>query len=194
VQNHGHIAELADIFASSSNQRDGEGLIGGRLSISLNGSNDAVLSGKISALTAPMSGCRRSLRLIPRRHGLPVAHRAAVEAVLLIEKGGRKPEGRQSWEPLPGHPAAVLNRRTKIVTCSAPSTNSRSRATHSHAVSFFGPDWVRCRRLGWFGVRFCTNAKGGRKGVHNALLHHTSIQNRCEGHRLVCGQELPLVH
>jgi hypothetical protein len=38
VQNHGHIAELADIFASSSNQIDGEGLIGGRLSISLNGS------------------------------------------------------------------------------------------------------------------------------------------------------------
>src|ERR1700730_17276914 len=67
-------------------------------------------------------------------------------------------------------------------------------ATHSNAVSFFGPDWVRCRRLGWFGVRFCTNAIGGRKGVHNALLHHTSIQNRCEDHRLVCGQELPLVH
>ena len=60
MQNHGHIAELADIFASSSNQIDGEGLIGGRLSISLNGSNDAVLSGKISALTAPMSGCRRA--------------------------------------------------------------------------------------------------------------------------------------
>jgi FtsP/CotA-like multicopper oxidase with cupredoxin domain len=32
------------------------------------------------------------------------------------------------------------------------------------------------------------------QGVHNALLHHTSIQNRCEDHRLVCGQELPLVH
>ena len=60
AQNHGHIAELADIFASSSNQIDGEGLIGGRLSISLNGSNDAVLSGKISALTAPMSGCQRA--------------------------------------------------------------------------------------------------------------------------------------
>ena len=29
--------------------------------------------------------------------------------------------------------------------------------------------------------------------MHNALLHHTSIQNRCEDHRLVCGQELPLV-
>jgi hypothetical protein len=60
AQNHGHIAELADIFASSSIQIDGEGLIGGRLSISLNGSNDAVLSGKISALIAPMSGCRRA--------------------------------------------------------------------------------------------------------------------------------------
>ena len=51
ARNYGHIAELADIFASSSNQIDGEGLIGGRLSISLNGSNDVVLSGKISALS-----------------------------------------------------------------------------------------------------------------------------------------------
>jgi hypothetical protein len=25
-------------------------------------------------------------------------------------------------------------------------------------------------------------------------LHHTSIQNRYEGHRLVCRQELPVVH
>jgi hypothetical protein len=101
VQNHGHIGELADIFASSSNQIDGEGLIGGRLSISLNGSNDAVLSGKISALTAPMSGCRRSLRLIPRRHGLPVAHRAAVEAVLLIEKGVGNPKAGNRGSPYP---------------------------------------------------------------------------------------------
>jgi hypothetical protein len=29
------------------------------------------------------------------------------------------------------------------------------------------------------------------KGVRNAILHHTSIQNRCDGHRLVCRQELP---
>jgi hypothetical protein len=73
VQNHGHIAELADIFASSSNQIDGEGLIGGRLSISLNGSNDAVLSGKISALTAPMSGCRRAYGCFREGTVYPVA-------------------------------------------------------------------------------------------------------------------------
>jgi hypothetical protein len=30
--------------------------------------------------------------------------------------------------------------------------------------------------------------------VRNAVLHHTSIQNRCEGHRLVRRQELPVVH
>jgi hypothetical protein len=47
---------IADISASGSNQINGEGLIGGPLSISLNGSNNAVLSGKISALTARMSG------------------------------------------------------------------------------------------------------------------------------------------
>jgi hypothetical protein len=47
---------IADISASGSNQINGEGLIGGPLSISLNGSNNAVLSGEISALTARMSG------------------------------------------------------------------------------------------------------------------------------------------
>jgi Putative auto-transporter adhesin, head GIN domain len=47
---------IVDISASGSNQINGEGLIGGPLSISLNGSNNAVLSGKISALTARMSG------------------------------------------------------------------------------------------------------------------------------------------
>jgi hypothetical protein len=48
--------DIADISASGSNQINGEGLIGGPLSLSLNGSNNAVLSGKISALTARMSG------------------------------------------------------------------------------------------------------------------------------------------
>ena len=28
--------------------------------------------------------------------------------------------------------------------------------------------------------------------MRNAVLHHTSIQNPCKGHRLVCRQELPL--
>jgi hypothetical protein len=64
-----------------------------------------------------------------------------------------------------GH-ALFLNRRTTNMTCSAPSTRSRSRATHSNAVSFFGPDQVRCRQFGWFSVRFCTSAKaGGRNAV-----------------------------
>jgi hypothetical protein len=47
---------VTDISASGSNQVDGEGLSGGPLSISLNGSNNAVLTGNVSALTAHMSG------------------------------------------------------------------------------------------------------------------------------------------
>jgi Putative auto-transporter adhesin, head GIN domain len=47
---------IADISASGSNQITAEGLTGGPLSISLNGSNNAVLSGKISTLTARLSG------------------------------------------------------------------------------------------------------------------------------------------
>src|SRR5215469_2664630 len=47
---------IADLSASGSNQIRAEGLIGGPLSISLNGSNDAVLSGKISTLTGRLSG------------------------------------------------------------------------------------------------------------------------------------------
>src|SRR5437764_12840844 len=39
------------------------------------------------------------------------------------------------------------------------------------------------------------NQAGSRgKGARNALLHHTSIQNRCEDHRLVCRQEYSVVH
>jgi hypothetical protein len=47
---------IADISASGSNQITAEGLSSGPLSISLNGSNNAVLSGKISTLTARLSG------------------------------------------------------------------------------------------------------------------------------------------
>jgi hypothetical protein len=47
---------IADISAAGSNQINGDGLIGGPLSISLTGSNNAVLSGKISVLTVRMSG------------------------------------------------------------------------------------------------------------------------------------------
>jgi len=47
---------IADISASGSNQIRAEGLIGGPLSISLSGSNNAVLSGKISTLTGRLSG------------------------------------------------------------------------------------------------------------------------------------------
>ena len=47
---------IADISASGSNQITAEGLTGGALSISLNGSNNAVLSGKVSTLTARLSG------------------------------------------------------------------------------------------------------------------------------------------
>jgi hypothetical protein len=47
---------VTDISASGSNQIDGEGLSGGPLSILLNGSNTAVLTGNVSALTAQMSG------------------------------------------------------------------------------------------------------------------------------------------
>jgi hypothetical protein len=47
---------ITDISASGSNQIRAEGLIGGPWSISLNGSNNAVLSGKISTLTGRLSG------------------------------------------------------------------------------------------------------------------------------------------
>ena len=47
---------VSEISASGSNQIDGEGLAGGPLSISLNGSNHAVLTGTVSALTARMAG------------------------------------------------------------------------------------------------------------------------------------------
>ena len=47
---------ITGISASGSNQVDAEGLSGGPLSISLNGSNHAVLSGSVSAVTAHLSG------------------------------------------------------------------------------------------------------------------------------------------
>jgi putative autotransporter adhesin-like protein len=47
---------VTDISASGSNRIDGVGLGGGPLSVSLNGSNTAVLSGSVSAVTAHMSG------------------------------------------------------------------------------------------------------------------------------------------
>jgi Putative auto-transporter adhesin, head GIN domain len=47
---------ITDISASGSNQVNGEGLTGGPLSISLNGSNNAALTGSVSALTAHLSG------------------------------------------------------------------------------------------------------------------------------------------
>jgi hypothetical protein len=47
---------VADISASGSNQIKAEGIKGGALSILLNGSNDAVLSGNVSSLSARLSG------------------------------------------------------------------------------------------------------------------------------------------
>jgi len=47
---------VTDISASGSNQINGEGLIGGPLSIALNGSNRATLSRNISVLTCRLSG------------------------------------------------------------------------------------------------------------------------------------------
>lgn len=47
---------IAEISASGSNHIDGEGLTGTNLSISLNGSNNAVLAGHVSAVTVQMSG------------------------------------------------------------------------------------------------------------------------------------------
>src|SRR5438045_8711471 len=48
------------------------------------------------------------------------------------------------------------------------------------------------------GVKSCPRAGCGKSAcperVRNAVLHHTSIQNRCEGHRLVCRQVLPVVY
>ncbi|HUC69709.1 MAG TPA: DUF2807 domain-containing protein [Stellaceae bacterium] len=51
--------DVSDISASGSNQINGEGLAGGPLTVSLNGSNTAVLTGNVSALTAHMSGSNR---------------------------------------------------------------------------------------------------------------------------------------
>jgi hypothetical protein len=47
---------IAEISALGSNHIDGEGLTGANLSISLNGSNNAVLAGHVSAVTVQMSG------------------------------------------------------------------------------------------------------------------------------------------
>jgi hypothetical protein len=47
---------VAEILASGSNHINGEGLTGANLSISLNGSNNAVLAGNVSAVTVQMSG------------------------------------------------------------------------------------------------------------------------------------------
>jgi len=47
---------VAEISASGSNHINGEGLTGANLSISLNGSNNAVLAGHVSAVTVQMSG------------------------------------------------------------------------------------------------------------------------------------------
>jgi hypothetical protein len=47
---------VAEISASGSNHIKGEGLTGANLSISLNGSNNAVLAGNVSAVTVQMSG------------------------------------------------------------------------------------------------------------------------------------------
>jgi hypothetical protein len=62
-------------------------------------------------------------------------------------------------------------------------------------VSFFGP--IRFEADDWNGVsvrtlreRYSTLLEG--EEVANALLHHTSIQNRCEDHRLVCRRPPPL--
>ena len=50
------LPNVTDVSASGSNQISGEGLTGATLSISLNGSNNVVLAGNVSALTARMSG------------------------------------------------------------------------------------------------------------------------------------------
>jgi hypothetical protein len=47
---------VSEISASGSNRIDADGLTGGPLSISLNGSNHATLSGGVSTLTAHLSG------------------------------------------------------------------------------------------------------------------------------------------
>jgi hypothetical protein len=48
--------DVAEISASGSNHVNGEGLTGANLSISLNGSNNAVLAGNVSAVMVQMSG------------------------------------------------------------------------------------------------------------------------------------------
>jgi hypothetical protein len=50
---------ITDISASGSNLIEAEGLQGGPLSISLNGSNHAVLTGSVSAVTAHLGGSNR---------------------------------------------------------------------------------------------------------------------------------------
>lgn len=47
---------VTGISASGSNQVNGQGLAGGELSVSLNGSNNALLTGNVSSLTVHMSG------------------------------------------------------------------------------------------------------------------------------------------
>jgi hypothetical protein len=47
---------LTEISASGSNRIEGEGLAGGPLTLSLNGSNRATLAGKVETLTCVMSG------------------------------------------------------------------------------------------------------------------------------------------
>ena len=47
---------VTEIRASGSNQINGEGLTGGNLAISLNGSNNAVLTGNVATMTAELSG------------------------------------------------------------------------------------------------------------------------------------------
>ena len=48
--------DVAEISASGSNHINGEGLTSANLSISLNGSNNAVLAGNVSAVMVQMSG------------------------------------------------------------------------------------------------------------------------------------------
>jgi hypothetical protein len=50
------LPNVTDISASGSNLIEAEGLAGGPLTVSLNGSNHAVLSGSVSAVTAHLSG------------------------------------------------------------------------------------------------------------------------------------------
>jgi hypothetical protein len=67
-------------------------------------------------------------------------------------------------------------------------------------VSFLGLNRVRCRRFGmgqrwkFARTRQSTAFRWEEKGVGNAVLHHTSIHDRWKGHRLVCRQQLPVVH